>query len=105
MASVEEIVESAFSARIQQNEGLIADMRETLSHSTWLATLAVGVMAASATLSSDSASGLILGIRAATLLFAGISVVLGTLVSVTANNRMWAYRQLVIGALGERENY
>lgn len=91
------IIESAIEARNQSASSQIEDIKDTISHSTWLSMVAIGVIAASVTMSSNQSFIYTYIASAISILSSGVSILFSAFQTVLSNNLLNQYRQLLLG--------
>jgi len=100
-AIAEKILDAAIKARITLEEGSIADAKDTISHSIWVASIAVATLGASIALAKTSNSETVWYLAFVTIITCATSLYLGSKTSVTANNIISYRRNLINSASGE----
>lgn len=91
------IIESAIEARNQSARSQIEDIKDTISHSTWLSMVAIGVITAAVTMSSNQSFIYTYIASAISILLSGVSILFSAFQNVLSNNLLNQYRQLLLG--------
>lgn len=91
------VIESAIDARNQSANSQIEDIKDTISHSTWLSMLAIGIIAAATTMSSHQTFVYTYIASALSIFLSGISIYFSAKQNALSNNLLNKYRQLLLG--------
>jgi len=96
-ADIVRVIESTIAAKNQEVMGTIEDIKDTITHSTWLSVVAVGVLAAVATIVSPSQCIWVQITGACSITAACISIVNSMQQSTLSNTMLYLNRQLLLG--------
>lgn len=96
-ADVVRVLESAIAAKNQAITGKIEDIKDTITHSTWLAVVAVGILAAVATIVSPSQCIWVQAAGAFSITAASLSIFYSMRQSALSNTLLYLNRQIILG--------